>query len=317
MSDLNASTNRLTVEKLQTPEGQAKFAQLGGQYIKDKLRETSFFDQILPPTPVDENELVPGVSEGSTTAVPGVASNNQEDTVMVIRDIQIGGSAMRIDFRGQPTAKFFNGKRFAIPFGTVSTLTYEKTQQELLANKYDILKVLEDTAYLETHTERDRKFLEYCGLAVAQTSQALAVDGPLQRNAFRILQHPALKNQLEPKVVLLSKVAFTDLGLWDSIDLGDRAAEVTENGYVLVKIAGMKFVVSLKSELFDTFSGQDISQTVIWSFPDPDFLGYNHYLSEYSVWNHWEANLFRFRGWQDIGAGFGNINGVTKLTVSY
>ena len=309
--------NRLTVEKLQTPDGQAKFAQIGGQYIKDKLRETSFFDQILPPTPVDENELVPGVSEGTTTTVPGVASDSQEDTVRVIRDIQIGGQAMLIDFRGQPTAKFFDGKRFSIPFGTVSTLLYEKTQQELLASKYDIMKVLEDTAYLETHTQRDTKFLAYCALAIAQTSQSLAVSGPLQRNAFRILQHPALKNQLEAKVTLLSKTAFTDLGLLDQIDLGDRVSEVTENGFVLAKIAGMKFVVSLKSDLFDTWSGTDIATTSLWSFPDPEFLGYNHFLNEYQVWNSWEANLFRFRGWQDIGAGFGNINGVTKLTVTY
>jgi hypothetical protein len=312
-----APTNRQMVESLRTSEGQNKFAQKAGEYIRDKLRETSVFDQILAPQPVTEDELVPGISDGSSTTVPGNTSNTQGDTVHVIRDIQIGATAMLMDFRGQPKAQFINGRRFAIPFGVVTTQRYEKTQEELLASKYDILKVLEDTAYLETHTQKDVKFLDYCEQAVATTGQALTADGPMQRDTFRAIQHPALQNQLQSTVLLMSKAAFTDLGLWDSIDLDSKVSEVTENGYVMAKVAGMKYVISLKSSLFDTYAGGKLATTKVWAFPDPEFLGYNFFLNEYQVWNSWEANLWRFQGWQTIGAGFGNINGITKVTVTY
>ena len=224
---------------------------------------------------------------------------------------------MIINFRTQPRAEFFNGKRFELPFGVVSTPIYEKTEEELLASKYNIAKVLEDTAFLETHTQRDNKFLSYADLAVAATGQALTRTGPIQRGTFRDAKIPILRNQIRPTRVLLSAIAFEDLGLMDSIDADQGVMEITANGYTQAKIGNMTYIISIKSELFDTLSGNDLVSTKMYTWPDHEYLGYSHFLNQYKVWNNWERNIFRFSGWQTIGMAFGNIQGITRITVNY
>ena len=317
-TDIDKATLRMSVEELQTPEGNAKFAREASDYIRDMVRETSFTDKILMPTPVTEDELHPGITESSSTAVPGNISDNQDDTVYAFRDIQVGARAMEMNFRTQPLAKFVQGKRYAIPIAEVSTETYEKTEGELIASSYDILKVVEDTAYLETHRVRDEKFISYVDQAVTQTGQSLTAAGPLQRSGFRSIQHPALGNEIKPQVILMSERAFTDLGLWDNSDMDAETASVTRDGYTAATVHGMTIIRSIKQGLFDRQStAGELTETTMYCFPAAEFLGHNLYHSDYKVWSNWEGPLWRFRGWQRFGMGIGNINGVTKLTVTY
>ena len=151
-----------------------------------------------------------------------------------------------------------------------------------------------------------REFLEYCELAVERTKNALNGRGPLQLDHFRRIQHPAQKNENTPVVVLLSKVAWTDIDyLWNSQERprGDQ-------------IEDMRYCRSLYSELFDTFNGNNLTSTTLWSFSRPPILGNDPnqgiYIPNKSAsFSSWDAQ------WKTLNVDINNITGITKLTLTY
>jgi len=267
----------LTVEKLQTSKGRDDFNQAAGECIRDKIRKTSLFYKVIPPQSVTEDELKPMREPSDIRCFrPGL--------------MPVTVKAMLMDMSGEPIPKYIDGKQqLPIPMRTVETKRFEKTDEELSGS--GILKVVEEMASWEAK-ERDRKFLKYCELVVAQSGQVLRENGPLQRDHFRKIQHPAQGHEIMPKVVLLSEIAFMDL------DLPDSATEINP----------MTCIRSIDNDV--------LASTEIWSFPAPDSLGYNLYCGNYKVQSKWEANRWSCQGWEMVGAGIGNINGITKLTIT-
>ena len=108
-----------------------------------------------------------------------------------------------------------------------------------------------------------KKFLECCEQAVEETENILNERGPLQRkHFFHELTRSALRYQSEPVVVLLSEVAWSDVCAWDC-----WGAEGPTDC-----IAGMKCRRSNYSDLFDTFNGNQLTSTTLWSFSGPPNL---------------------------------------------
>ncbi len=279
----------LTVESLQTPEGQEKFNQAAGRYIRSKIKKTSLFYKVIPPRSVTADKLV---------GIPSYATSEQPDLRCRMSRVSVPSNtkpvkAMLMDMRGKPVPDYTDGRQpLSIPMGTVKTKWFEKTAAELSASG-SLLKLAEEMASWEVK-ERDRKFLKYCELAVKESRQVLRKSGPLQKDHFRKIQHLALKNEIEPKIVLLSEMAVMDL------DLEKSAA----------KISGMKCIRSQDDDV--------LTPTVVWSFPAPDFLGYNLYWGDYKVCSKQErADRWNFQGWEVIGGGIGNVNGVTKLILGF
>ena len=199
----------LTVESLQTSEGQGEFNQMAGEYIRDKIRRTSLFYRVIPPRSVTENELK---QFGNTT-------DDQPDLRCLMSRVSVPSNlkpvkAMLMDMGGEPVPEYADGKKqLPILMRTVKTKWFEKTAEELSGSS--ILKVVEEMASWEVK-ERDRKFLKYCELAVAQSGQMLRENGPLQRDHFRKIKQRSLMKDINPEVVLLSEIAFMDLDLPDS-----------------------------------------------------------------------------------------------------
>ena len=270
----------LTVESLQTSEGQEEFNQAAGEYIRDRIRKTSLFYKVIPPRSVTEDELKPmGEPSDIRCFMRRVSMPNNSKPV----------TAMLMDMCGKPAPKCINGRQqLPIPMRTVKTKWFEKTTEELSGS--GILKVVEEMASWEAK-KRDRKFLKHCELAVERSKQELTHDGPLQHSHIIAMKKRSLTNEIMPKVILLSEMACMDLGLEDS------AAEISE----------MTCIRSIDNDV--------LASTEVWSFPAPDSLGYNLYCGNYKVQSQREANGWRFIGWEMVGAGIGNINGITKLTI--
>ena len=264
----------LTVESLQTSEGQGEFNQAAGEYIRDKIRKTSLFYKVIPPQLVTEDKL---------KSIPSNATGEQPDLRCFMPSVQLLISkpitAMLMNMRGEPIPEYIYDKpQLPIPIRTVETKWFEKTTEELLAS--GILKVVEEMASWEAE-ERDRKFFNYCEIVVAQSGQEFRENGPLQRNHFHKIKQLSLKNEIEP-----------------------------------TKVSDMTCIYPIETALSDTFDNGVFASTNIWSFPAPEFLGYNLYCGNYKVQSQRKANGWRFIGWEMIGAGIGNINGITKLTIA-
>lgn len=146
--------NQLFTSAIDSQEGREKIAQYGGTYIRDRLREVSFARKVLPPEMVTRSDLQRSVNH---------------DTLVKIVDIEPKSRAMALTFRGQPTARFIAGPKYEIPFFTISSEKFEKTEQELLAYEMPITKVIEDNSVKDIQEIEDRQFLLYIEAAVNAT----------------------------------------------------------------------------------------------------------------------------------------------------
>jgi len=138
------------IERLET-EGPTKTAAASLNYIKDRLRESSFTDMILP-----NERVVRGDLQRST----------EHDTLVKIIDIEPGSRAMAINFRGQPTAQYIQGKRYAISFYTISSLKFEIVEQELMAYEMPITRIIEENSLKDMVEIKDREFLNHVDAAI-------------------------------------------------------------------------------------------------------------------------------------------------------
>ena len=152
-----------------------------------------------------------------------------------------------------------------------------------------------------------REFLEYCELAVEKTGNTLNERGPLRLYHFtHKLKHPALRSQIEPIVVLLSEIAWKDISLWDF----QKRKGISD------QIACMKCYHLNYPEIFDTFNGNELTSTTLWSFSGPPTLGNDpnqgldlpNKPASFSSWNE---------QWETLNVDISSITGITKLTLRY
>ena len=148
--------NELFVSKLDTEAGKEKIAALGGDYIRDRLREESFARKVLPPKTV-------------TRADCQVSVNH--DTLVKIVEVVPQSRAMSMSFRGQPTAKYYTAPRFEVPFHTVGSERYEQTEQELMAYTLPITEIIRRNIVNDIQEVEDSVFLNHVESACQSLQQ--------------------------------------------------------------------------------------------------------------------------------------------------
>ena len=109
--------------------------------------------------------------------------------------------------------------------------------------------------------------------------------------------------------MLMHEVDYADILTWEADDVGDKlASEITVDGYKYQQIGGYKLVTSIKKGV--------VTQGDLYGFTDPQFLGNFFILNQTKFWIDKEANIVRFRAWEDIGMGIGNIESAAKVILS-
>lgn len=143
--------NEMFLAKLDTAEGKEKIAAYGGNYIRDRLREESFARKILPPKTVTKSDL---------------QVSTKHDTMVMIVEMEPFSRGMSMSFRGKPEVHYYTGSRFEVPFSTVGSLRYEQTEQELMAYKMPITKIIRRNIVNDIQEVEDSIFLGHIESAV-------------------------------------------------------------------------------------------------------------------------------------------------------
>jgi hypothetical protein len=318
--------NDLFFEKVATAEGKTKIAEFGGTYIRDRLREVSFFRKIIPPVPVQRTECQRSLNH---------------DTLVKMVDIEPESKAMALTFRGQPTARFIRAPRFEIPFFTISSEKFEKTEQELLAYEMPITKIIEENSVKDLQEIEDRQGLIYAEAAVqamqyegnanasvafnatnflAGTSKSTSVvksDGALASGTDDFIVHPILKpdfikikkalhrRRLRADRILLSEPDFDNISAWTTQDVWSLAAETAVDGWKASTVVGLKIIRTIKTDI--------LREGNMYCFAAPEFLGRFYILNQTKFYIDKQANLITWLSWEDIGIGIGNIAAIVKL----
>jgi len=322
------------IERLET-EGATKTAAASLNYIKDRLRESSFADMIVP-----NERVVRGDLQRST----------EHDTMVKIVDIEPGSRAMAVNFRGQPTAEYVNGKRFAIGFFTISSLKFEIVEQELMAYEMPVTKIIEENSLKDMVEVKDREFLNHVESCIdamqeegtgatafsvaggqASVSKVKGIlarqsgDGATTYTTYAIQRadivqiKKLLKRQvldssgnivragrLRPVLMLMTESDSDDFDQWTHEDYGDKLqSETALDGFTYNKVLGLRIVRTIKNDI--------LREGNVYVFTAPEFFGRNYTLNDVKFYIDKQANRIFWQAWMDVGMGFGNIAAVVKL----
>ena len=321
------------IERLET-EGPTKTAAASLNYIKDRLRESSFTDMILP-----NERVVRGDLQRST----------EHDTLVKIIDIEPGSKAMAVNFRGQPTAQYIQGKRYAISFFTISSLKFEIVEQELMAYEMPITRIIEENSLKDMVEIKDREFLNhvdasidamqnegnssyefsvvsYQNDSISKVKGSLCLQDTADSYVAKAIQRPDIvkikkllkrhivdssgntirAGRLKPALMLMTESDADDFDSWTLEDYGDKLqSETALDGYTYNKVLGLRVIRTIKNDI--------LREGNVYVFTAPEFFGRNYTLNDVKFYIDKVANRIFWQAWMDIGMGIGNIASVVKL----
>lgn len=314
--------------QLSDPTAKSKIAAQFGGYIRDRLREASFVEVVLPAQSIDRSQCQ-------------VSPNH--DGLVKIEYVEPKSRAMTVTFRGQPRVNFIRGEKVEVPFITIMSEMFEKPEQEFLAYAYPIGKVLEQNAVRDIGEIQDREFTIHIEAAVqalqteanggsVTTLNASALQGvtppvefsvikgelaraqltndaivrPVQRpdfvNLFKLLDG----NRLESDLILITSPDFDDILQWTIEDQGSEVQGQTAiNGWKHNMLLGKRYVRTIKVDI--------LRRGNVYCFTSPDFLGKFYILNNVKFYIDKVINILKFVAWKDVGMSIINIAAVRKL----
>lgn len=317
----------MLLTQLQDPGAKVKVASKFGAYVKDRLREASFMEQIIPSETVTRDECQVSVNHESLVKIEYLAPKSRASTMT---------------FRGEPNANFIRGNRVEVPFITIMSDMFQKPEQEFLAYSFPIGKVIEMQAVQDLSEVQDREglinaeaavqalqaefnggtvtSLNYTRLAAGSVTEYSVVKGevarndannnavvhPIQRRDFVRLMSVIDARRLETAVFLISSVDWNNVLAWTVEDVGSPAQSATlYEGIKSNMLLGKKFVRSIKTDILRPGN--------VYSFTSPEFLGRNYILNNVKFYIDKYINLVKFVAWKDVAMSFINIASIAKL----
>lgn len=284
--------NAAFYERLQDAEGRREITDLTVTYIKRKLREESFARKILHPQTVTLKDLQRDVGT---------------DTVYKVVDLEPDSTALKLNFRGQPTGEFVEAKRFVVPFLTIATELFEKTEQELYAYEMPLIQVIQENSIKDIQEVEDQHFLGLTTASVVATNQTIdepavgkfSLDGIT--GAFTLID----EQRLASTTMLMSQPTFnTILALGPAVFGNNLAGKVFVDGFSWNQILGKKLIVTVKNDL--------VPLGVVWVFAEQRYIGnfftlasLKFFIDKYAYWLSWIT-------WEDVGMNIGNIKAISR-----
>jgi len=322
-----SNEKELLLTQLSDPGAKVKVASRFGAYVKDRLREASFFEQIIPSEVLDRSQCQVSVNHDSLVKIEYVAPKSRASVVT---------------FRGEPNANFIRGTKVEVPFITIMSDMFQKPEQEFLAYDFPIGKVIEMQAVQDLSEVQDREGLihaeaavqalqaEANGGAVTSLNQANLANGsvveysvvkgdlarihtgnngivhPVQRKDFVRLMTVIDSRRLETAVFVISSVDWDQVLAWTVEDVGSPAQSQTlYEGMTNNKLLGKRFVRSIKTDILRPGN--------IYGFTSPEFLGRNYILNNVKFYIDKVINLVKFVAWKDVAMSLINIASISKL----
>lgn len=342
----NEVLNELFSQRIDNPEEKAKLAALGGDWIRDRLREESFARKILPPKTVTRADLQVSVNH---------------DTPVMIVEVEPDSRAMTMSFRGEPTAKYIEGPRFEVPFHTVGSERYEKTEEELMVYKMPITDIIKKNVVVDIQEVEDHTFLTHCESAVqslqkeansvaftAQFSDTTACTA-FNVNAGTCLEVSKAKAN---DVLFQSAAATAAAGVTESLEVplqkddmaklfklfpgdGGRGSRLKADRFLITDtdfediatwtssdVADMAEATTVEGYKKSSLLGRKYIRTLktdilrpgnIYAFAKPQFFGGFCILNKTKFYADKRRNRISWEAWETIGMYIGNVAGVRKL----
>jgi hypothetical protein len=285
-------------------------------YLRMRLYEDGFARRIQPPVKVEPSDL-----------------DRQVDTdkpVIILDKEPNAPAAYSVPFGTLPIGHYIKGPRFRVMFDRVMSRRFRADVNTLLTYDMDIKQILEDIILKMIMAEEDRKYLAVVDYIVTQGNPAL-VDAAAGQDAnsynasIRCCQNityngitrgnlaemrkglPSTNRHLNPSVALTNNITIWDVVQLDRLAIGgDLAEEMFTNGFSERNIMGLKWVITIKTDLVPT--------GVIYQFAEPKYLGRFFVLDDVTLSTKKEDYMIEFFAYECIGAAIGNEAAVCRTS---
>jgi hypothetical protein len=114
--------------------------------------------------------------------------------------------------------------------------------------------------------------------------------------------------QMKAKVFLMHEYDWSDTVAWSLNEAGlEITSEIVRDGYKYTTVGGYTFVTTVRDNPSLVQPGQ------IFCFPSPQFLGKFLILDNTKFFINRQGRFISMEAWEEIGAGFGNILGISAI----
>jgi hypothetical protein len=295
--------NSMFISGLETQAHQKEAANMFAGYIRDKLRDVQFSRKILP-------------AKAITNRDDGVQRSVNHDGLVYMDEIEPESGAMALTWTAMPETRYIQAKRYEIPFFRISSLEYEYTEQELLASRNPIHKIIEKNTVRDIGTIEDLRFLTLVELAVAQTGQVIkgtatnagAASGDIELDDFVNLQNQIVNQERPARVMLINDVDYNKLIKWTSEDTGyTKKTQLVYGGDMPNAIANLRIVRTAKTSL--------LTEGNLYCFSSPEFLGRFFTLGNTKFFLKKEIDLISWVSWEFLALSVANAWSCSKLEI--
>lgn len=280
-----------------------KVAAETGSYIRTKLRENGFARKIMNPQYVTKGDL---------------QRTTKHDQLVKIIDIEPEAGAQLITLRGQPDVQYVEGDRAEVTFFGISSLEFQKTEEELLAYEMPITELVERNAVKEIMKQEDTAFMAGVDAAVTASAKTVSYTTATQ-GKFELEMLTKLFNKLEDSAtglnplvvefVLMNQADYNKLATMPATTVGSGAAsELFINGFKYMSLLGKKFVTTVKGDL--------VPEGTMYAFAAQEFMGKFYVLNDVKFWIEKKRNLIKWSAYETLGMAIINNKSVAKLTWS-
>lgn len=290
-------------------DGLEKLAADTSDYVKMKIREESWSRKIQPMESVGKADIT---------------GNLVGDGFHILVEAEPDSKAVFLNLKAQPEAREIEGQRFQANFYTISTERLEKTQNELLAYKMPITKVLQENNVLDMQQKEDEKFYQIMNTAVDATgglkTQAMLGEGELmsKQNITQGLRlHSSNGSKLKTKSMLMTEYRFNDILDWDATTVGSEVAgNVAKVGWDTPTLFSKTLHVTNKNDTKLPGAASSTFDDEIWFFTSPKFMGKSYLFENLRFWIGKEGRMVYWESWEDIAQLIVNHKSVAKLELT-
>lgn len=273
-------------------------------YTRRKMREQGFARHILPPLPLNNDELDRQVH----TAKPIKVIDMEPDSP----------AAISVGLGGTPEQYQILGRRYAVGFERILTPAYTADVDDLRTYHMDIRQILSDNAVKDIQTEEDGKFLRcidnmLVGLGSTQPFSGCVLYKQISSAITRDSLWDSLKVlpdtpfNLEVQTILLNNITIKDVAKLDRIEIGgDLAMDVMKQGTsVLDNLMGKRWVVTIKKSL--------VPNNHMYHFADPKFMGKFFTLEDVTMFLERKAFMLTFFAYEYNGMTIGHTGSAAHI----
>lgn len=284
-----------------------KAAEAGTNFTRRKLRETSWFEKVLPPEPISNKDLDRQMFTDKPVKLVDFEPNSP--------------AAISVPFNTTPLSFVLRGQRYPVMQDRILSPRMTKDVDELRTWEMDIRQVVSDNIIKDMLTEIDSRAMTSVDATLGGAADVVLVNsGVAQWQSFagsitregiaemmKIMPRGGTDTGLEAKVCVINNITIKEFMKFAREEAGgDLAQDLLTQGVVFQEFAGAKWIVTIKESLVPTGD--------ILMFGAPEALGKHYVLVDTTMYIKSEAFSVSFFAYTTRGATIGNTLSVARAS---